>query len=87
MEEGSTENTFDQAVERLNTAIQNAAKVALPVKVEPRKPWITERTLALSDEKRKLKMARAQSVQKMEEYRRKCNEVRKAARTDKENWL
>jgi hypothetical protein len=36
---------------------------------------------------RKLKMVRAQSVQKMEEYRRKCNEVRKAARTDTENWL
>jgi 3-methyladenine DNA glycosylase AlkC len=55
--------------------------------VEPRKPWITERKLALSDEKRKLKVVRAQSVQKMEEYRRKCNEVRKTARTDKENWL
>jgi hypothetical protein len=39
--------------------------------------------LALSDEKRKLKVVRAQSVQKMEEYRRKCKEVRKAARIDK----
>jgi hypothetical protein len=81
LEEGSSENTIDQAVERLNTAIKNAAKAALPVKVEPRKLWITERTLALSDEKRKLKVVRAQSAQKTEEYRRKYNEVRKAART------
>jgi hypothetical protein len=29
LEEGSPENTIDQAVERLNTAIQNAAKAAL----------------------------------------------------------
>jgi hypothetical protein len=55
--------------------------------VEPRKPWITERTLALSDEKRKLKVVRAQSVQKMEEYRRKCNEVRKAASKDRQTEL
>jgi hypothetical protein len=62
LEEGSPQNTIDQAVERLNTAIQNAAKAALSLKVEPRKLWITEKTLALSNEKRKLKVVRAQSV-------------------------
>jgi hypothetical protein len=87
LQEASPLDTIDQVVERLNTAIQKAANAVLPVKVEPRKPWITERTLALSEEKRKLKQLRTQSDQKMEMYRKKCNEVRKAARTDKENWL
>jgi hypothetical protein len=31
LEEGSSENIIDQAVERLNTAIQNTAKAALTV--------------------------------------------------------
>jgi hypothetical protein len=38
LEEGNPENTIDQAVQRLNTAIQNVAKAALPIKVEQRKP-------------------------------------------------
>ena len=52
-----------------------------------KKPWITQTTLQLADEKRKCKNSRLQSAEKMSEYRRMCNRVRKSARKDKNKWI
>jgi hypothetical protein len=79
--------TTDQALKKLSEAIQTAATATLPVMIEPNKPWITQKTLALAEEKRKLKQVRQQSEQRGTEYRKKCNEVRSSARRDKNNWL
>ena len=81
------EETIDQAACRIRNAIKKAEAETLPTKVRVRKPWITERTMELTKAKRQMKQTRSQSEQKMKEYRKKCNEVRKAARCDKEEWL
>ncbi|XP_047478509.1 uncharacterized protein LOC125031667 [Penaeus chinensis] len=52
---------------------------------KPRKAWISEETLKLADKKRKIKNTITTSNNNRDEYRKICNEVRKAARQDKEN--
>jgi len=52
-----------------------------------RKPWISPETIVLADKKRHLKQRRHESKSMESEYRKLCNQVRKAARQDKDHWL
>jgi hypothetical protein len=67
-------------VERSNTAVRE-------VLCKPNKPWIAERTLQLTKKKREMKQGRQELAKREKEYRKLCNVLRKAARTDKEEWL
>ncbi|XP_047502962.1 uncharacterized protein LOC125048342 [Penaeus chinensis] len=67
----------------LNTTIEET----IPTARKPRKAWISEETLILADKKRKIKNTITTSNNNRDEYRKICNEVRKAARQDKEKWL
>ena len=78
---------LEDRVQRLNKVLQGAVKAILPTACKPNKPWITVQTLQLSEKKRKLKQRRQETSEKEKEYKRMCNVVRKAARTDKEEWI
>jgi len=67
--------------------MQQAVREVLPTLCKPNKPWITGRTLQLAKKKREMKQRRQESAEREKEYRQLCNVVRKAARTDKEEWL
>jgi len=62
-------------------------KATIPAEKKQHKPWISEKTLELAKIKRQLKQRRQNSDSLAAEYRKRCNEVRKAARMDKERWL
>src|SRR6218665_1833422 len=64
-----------------------AAEAIIPVAERPQKKRITEATLKLVKKKREIKQQRQQTKQKEEEYRWLRDEVKKAARNDKEEWL
>ena len=78
---------LEDRVNRLNKVLQDAVEEVLPTVCKPNKPWITVNTLQLSEKKRELKQRRQESTEKEEEYKMMCNVVRKAARTDKEEWI
>ena len=78
---------LEDRVQRLNKVLQGAVNKVLPVVCKPNKPWITAYTLQLSEKKREMKQRRQESTEKEKEYKRMCNLVRKAARTDKEEWI
>lgn len=72
---------------KIANAIKNTAEATIPAKRTPRKPWISEETLKLADEKRRLKQMKNVSVQYAEAYKDFCRKVKKAARNDKEHWI
>ncbi len=74
-------------VRRLNEAIQLSVREVLPTVCKPNKPGITKCTLQLAMAQREMKQRRQESEEREKEYRVMCNVVRKAARTDKEEWL
>jgi hypothetical protein len=89
VEKGLTAQPTDlnDRVRQMNDAIMKAVREVLPVACKPNKPWITEQTLQLAKRKREMKQRRQESTKREKEYRQLCNMVRKAARSDKEEWL
>ncbi|XP_016299301.1 uncharacterized protein LOC107656114 [Sinocyclocheilus anshuiensis] len=78
---------LNDRVRQLNEAIQSSVREVLPTVCKQNKPWITEHTLQLAKTKREMKERRQESEEREKEYRVVCNVVRKAAKTDKEEWL
>jgi hypothetical protein len=79
--------TTEERANRLKNCLTTAMEDTLPQLRKPRRPYITSKTLELSDKKRALKMQRQESEAKSREYKELCNRVRQAAREDKEKWL
>lgn len=81
------EQTLIQLNERtqiLSNIIKEAAEAIIPVAEERvKKKWITEVKPKLAKEHREVKQQRQKSQHEENEYRRLCNEVKKAARRDK----
>jgi len=75
---------LDENARRIVMAMEKAAEETISKKT---KKWITPELLSLAQEKRILKKKSDSSELADREYRQKCNEVRKAARTDKAKWL
>ena len=82
-----TANDLDEEAATVSKAMREAAKNTLPKKREAKKPWITERTLNLVDEKRLAKLRRQDSEKHAETYKKVCNAVKMSVRQDKEQWL
>ena len=77
----------DIEAEQLAELLCEAVKQTIPEEEVIKKKWITSETMKLVREKRGLKLNRNQSAQIEKQYKKKCNEVRKAARADKRKWL
>ena len=72
---------------KIEAAIKKAAEATIPVSRSAKKPWISEETLKLADEKRTLKQSKNASAQKERQYKGLCKKVKKSARQDKERWI
>ena len=72
---------------KIAEAIKNAAESTIPAKRITRKPWISEETLVLADEKRRLKQMKNVSEKYVQAYRDSCKKVKRSARQDKEHWI
>ena len=72
---------------KIETTIKKAAEATIPDSRSAKKPWITEKTLKLADEKRTLKQAKNASTQKEQHNKDLCKRVKKFAIQDKERWI
>lgn len=81
------EENLDKRVEGLLGVVKEAVEETVPEEEKITKKWITQETLKLVQEKRILKIQRDVSEEAEKQYRAKCNEVRKASRSDKAKWL
>ncbi|CAF3402770.1 unnamed protein product [Rotaria sp. Silwood1] len=83
----TTKNIDDHALQ-IEKAIKEALQASIPTqKATSKKPWISTQTLELADEKRKAKQVKHISIQLNNKYKHLCNEVKKAARKDKDKWI
>ena len=87
MESISSSCDLEEHATKMANAIKDAAASTVPAKRIPRKPWISEETLKLADEKRRLKQMKNVSAQYAQAYQDFCKKVKKAARQDKEQWI
>ena len=81
-----TDDLEEHALE-ISKAIKSAAESTIPARKASRKPWISEETLKLADEKRKLRLDKNVSMEHAQLYKDFCRKVNKSARQDKENWM
>ena len=80
-------NDLDEHARKIEDAIRQTASTIILVKRAAKKPWISEETLKLADEKRKLKETKDASKERSQQYKNLCKEVKKAVRQDKERWI
>ena len=65
---------------RLTEAIRSAAETTIPARRTAKKPWISDETLKLADEKRRLKLIKNVSAKYAQQYRDFCKKVKKSAK-------
>ena len=62
---------------KIETTIKKAAEVTISASRSAKKPWISEETLKLADEKRALKQTKNALPQKEQQCRDLCKKVKK----------
>lgn len=81
-------HNLDENASKLEKTIKEVVEESIPAKKTAKKPWVSEVTLKLADEKRQLKMTKKNaSTQKEQQYKDLCKKVKKATRQDKEHWI
>ena len=70
---------------KISEAIKNAVESTVPARRATKKPWISEETLKLADEKRRLKQMKNASEKYAQAYKDFCKKVKKSTRQDKEH--
>ena len=78
---------LEEHAKKIEAAIKKVAEATIPASRSTKKPWISEDTLKLADEKRTLKQSKNASAQKEQQYKDLCKKVKKSARQDKERWI
>jgi len=78
---------LDTRTNLLTKAIQEAIEKTVPLTEKIKKKWITEETLQMIQEKRRLRGNRDQSEAAEREYKERCKQVTTAVRTDRTKWL
>ncbi|CAF1120971.1 unnamed protein product [Didymodactylos carnosus] len=78
---------LEEHANKIAQAIKDAVETTIPAKRKTKKPWISEATLKLTDEKRKLKQMKNVSIEYAQQYKDSCRRVKKSARQDKEHWI
>lgn len=73
---------------QIEKAIKDALQETVSTKLTtPKKPWISEETKNLADEKRKAKQIKHLSIEHNKTYKHLCQEVKQSARQDKDKWI
>ena len=81
-----TENLGEHA-KKIEVVIKKAAEATIPASRSTKKPWISEDTLKLADEKRTLKQIKNTSPQKEQQYKDLCKKAKNSARKDNKRWI
>ena len=79
--------SLEEHANKIRQAIKNTVEMTIPAKRKTKKSWISETTLKLADEKRKLKQMKNISTEYTQQYKDSCRRVKKSARQDKECWI
>ena len=66
---------LEEHTREIEAAVKKAAEATISASRSARKPWISEKTLKLADEKRTLKQTKNASTQKEEEYKAEMQPV------------
>ncbi|CAF1599669.1 unnamed protein product [Rotaria magnacalcarata] len=72
---------------RTGNAIKITVEATVSAKITTKKPCISEETLKLADEKRRLKQLKNVSLEYTQQYKGLCRKVKRSARQDKEHWI
>ena len=78
---------LEQQATEIEEATKKALEETIPVTRTASKPWISEETVGLADEKRRLKQLKNVSIEYAQQYKEFCRQVNKSARQDKEYWI
>jgi hypothetical protein len=78
---------LEEHATKIKEAIKITVEATVPARRITRKPWISEETLKLADEKRRLKQRKNVSTEYTQQYKDFCRKVKKSARQDKEHWI
>ncbi|CAF4444579.1 unnamed protein product, partial [Didymodactylos carnosus] len=78
---------LEEHATEIEEAIKIAVETTIAARKTTRKPWISDETLKLADEKRRLKQIKHASTQHAQQYKDMCKKVKKSARQDKEHWI
>ena len=79
--------SLDEHAAQIGKAVKEAVQTTVTAKRTAKKPWISEQTLALADEKREAKQVKHLSMDHTRRYKELCNMVKKSAKRDKEEWI
>ncbi|CAF4091748.1 unnamed protein product [Rotaria socialis] len=72
---------------KIEEAIKKTVEATIPATRTTKKPWISEETLKLADQKRKLKQMKNVSAEYAQQYKDFCRKAKKSARQDKEGAM
>ena len=76
----------DSLLEQTTTAIKETADNILGAPRPKKKPWISDATLALTDERRKARKKAIQDPSHRQEYNRLTRAIQRGLKADKEKW-
>ena len=79
--------SMKEHAKKIEQAIKIAAEATVPAKRATKKLWISDETLKVADEKRRLKQLRNVSPEYTQQYKGLCRKVKRSARQDKEHWI
>ncbi|CAF1671832.1 unnamed protein product, partial [Adineta ricciae] len=79
--------SLDEHATKIEQAIKSAIEATVPTKRIAKKPWISEETLKLANEKRRLKQLKYASLEYTQQYKGLCRKVKRSARQDKEHGI
>ena len=77
----------DSLLEQTTTIIKKAADEVLGIHRPKKKPWISDATLALTDERRKARKKAIQDPSFRHEYNHLTRSIHKGLKADKEKWF
>ena len=82
-----TNCNIDEHALQIEQAIEQAIKASTTTQTTSKKPWISQQTLILADQKRIAKQTKNISSINNEIYKKLCGQVKKSAKMDKNNWI
>ena len=67
---------LEEHAKKIEAVIKKTAEATIPASRSAKKPWISEETLRLTDEKRTVKLTKNASIRKEQEYKDICKKVK-----------
>ncbi|CAF3327901.1 unnamed protein product [Rotaria socialis] len=82
-----TQCNLKEHAAKVEEAMKDALQATVTTTRRAKKSWISEQTLNLVDEKRKMKQIKNVSAENGQLYKNLCSKVKKLARQGKDNWI